>query len=382
MESPWSHGNTGSVVASLLGSLSHLAAQAAVAETLYRRILPRAERELARWRRLASAIPDRHLRSQALSSLTDKRFHAEGGSVYAALAPRWIEVLVPFIVALQTISDYLDNLCDRAPGAGHRRHMRCLHRAMLDAVDPGGRRGHCYCRYAARPDGGYLATLVAACQRCIRLLPSYPVVQGYVRRFVLLYNDLQVYKHLEPARREAVLRRWHARHRRRAPGLAWWEFAAAAGSTLGVFALCAAATDPALSTAEARAIAGAYFPWVSGLHILLDYFIDQAEDRAWGDLNFVAYYPTTACAVRRLTEFFREARSRVRPLRNAPFHSLVVHGLPALYLADRKVDRQRLRRSALAILAAGGPLTLLLHPICRLHLRARAGAGASGQHSL
>ncbi len=49
----------------------------------------------------------------------------------------------------------------------------------------------------------------------------------------------------------------------------------------------------------------------------------------------------------------------------------MVHGLPALYLSDRKVGQQRLHRPARAILAAGGPLTLILHPLCRLHLRRR-----------
>ncbi len=280
--------------------LADLATKVAIGELLHREVLPRVDGELACWYRRAHEIPDLELRAQALHSLRDKRFHAEGGSVFAALAPAWMEVLVPLIVALQTISNYLDNLCDRGEtrdGADFRR----LHQAMLDAVDPGGGTADYYAFHPRSADGGYLAALVEACQRRVRLLPAYAAVRGQVKRFIALYNDLQVYKHLDPASREAALRRWFSRHRRSAPGLAWWEFAAAAGSTLGVFALLAAATDQGLGAAEVRSLAAAYFPWVCGLHILLDYFIDQAEDRSWGDLNFVAYYPTPTHAARRAT---------------------------------------------------------------------------------
>jgi tetraprenyl-beta-curcumene synthase len=40
------------------------------------------------------------------------------------------------VVALQTISDYLDNLCDRRGSPTGR--FRQLHLAMTDALDPAG----------------------------------------------------------------------------------------------------------------------------------------------------------------------------------------------------------------------------------------------------
>ena len=58
-----------------------------------------------------------------------------------------------------------------------------------------------------------------------------------------------------------------------------WEFAAATGSTLGMFMLTAAAYQENLNTEEITTLKEAYFPWISCLHIQLDYFIDQAEDR-------------------------------------------------------------------------------------------------------
>jgi len=43
---------------------------------------------------------------------------------------------------------------------------------------------------------------------------------------------------------------------------------------------------------ELTQVKNSYFPWVQGLHILLDYLIDQEEDRINGDLNFVLLQTT------------------------------------------------------------------------------------------
>ena len=98
-------------------------------------MLPLSSRELAAWHERAEAMPDPELRRQALASLRLKRFHADGGCVYATGAPPGPERerLVRLIVAFQTISDYLDNLCDRA-GSLDPDEFRRLHQVMIDAV--------------------------------------------------------------------------------------------------------------------------------------------------------------------------------------------------------------------------------------------------------
>jgi len=367
--------------------------KAVYARRIARDVLPKAAAELARWRRFVEAIPNPELRRQARASITKKRFHAEGGSVYAALAPQWLDTLVPLIVALQTISDYLDNLCDRSVSL-NEADFRTLHRAMLDAVDGSAPGAAPYAGLAAtavsagssyyslhpnKDDGGYLAALVAQCRRCTARLPAYAVVRPYVRRLVGLYNDLQVYKHGPLAGRVPALERWFAGQtaaggQRTADEpwrpvltthLHWWEFAAAAGSTLGVFALFTAATNPNLTASDAERIVDAYFPWICGLHILLDYLIDQEEDAAGGDLNLVSFYPDGAAMRRRLTMFVREARRRARTLPDAAFHTSIVQGLPGLYLSDAKVHRQRMERLALRLLQAGGPASFAYYLWCR-----------------
>lgn len=56
--------------------------------------------------------------------------------MYAAFGTRACRDLVPLIVAFQTISDYLDNLCDRSDSL-HCDDFRQLHLAMADALSPG-----------------------------------------------------------------------------------------------------------------------------------------------------------------------------------------------------------------------------------------------------
>src|SRR5690606_22634075 len=204
-------------------------------------VLPAVEAELARWKQRIGHIPNPELRRQAWASITSKRFHCEGGSVFAALHPQWTPTLVRLIVALQTISDYLDNLCDRSVSMDEADFRR-LHQALLDAVEAGtpaeAPSGHDY--YALHPnrdDGGYLEALVHECRSCVAQLPSYAIVQERVRRLIGLYNDLQVYKHGPLARRKPALEAWFAQRGGPWRDLYWWEFAAACGSTLAVFAL-------------------------------------------------------------------------------------------------------------------------------------------------
>jgi tetraprenyl-beta-curcumene synthase len=312
------------------------------------------DRELAGWTARARAIPDPELRRQALASLRSKRFHCEGGSVFAAAgAPAGEDDLVRAIVALQTISDYLDNLSDRSP-AGGEVDLRCLHRAFTDAVAPGSpaTAGAYYAHHPHRDDGGYLDALVTCCRETLGGLPAYAAAAAPAARLAGWYADLQCLKHLDPSVRGRRLQDWA--EGLPAQGLRWYEAAAACGSTLGLFALMAGASR-GCSPEEAGALAATYFPWPSALHILLDYLIDLGEDRVGGDFNFVACYPSLRQAEARLLAVQAGARQAVAALPDSGFHRLVVAGLPAIYLVDRKVREQGLGGLARSLLAAAGP---------------------------
>jgi tetraprenyl-beta-curcumene synthase len=337
---------------------------------MYRHVLPAVYEELGRWRARAEAIPDPELRTQALASMSSKQFHCEGGAVFAAAAGDRRDDLVTLIVALQTISDYLDNLCDRSTSLDPD-DFRLLHRAMLDAVDPIATTTDYYAHRAEREDGGYLAALVTACQGVIRRLPGYAAVRPHVARLAGLYADLQVYKHIRHEERLASLQRWWALHRADHPELLWNEFSAAAGSTLGMFALFVEACRPDAAERDAERTVKAYFPYLCGLHILLDYLIDQEEDRIGGDLNFCSYYVSDAEMLERIRWIADEARRAADRLPCAKFHRMVIEGLLAVYLSDPKAARQPVVRFVARELMRNSPMTRLFFRLNALWIRRR-----------
>lgn len=335
---------------------------------VYKYVLPEVERELVRLRTLAEHIPDPELKAQALDSMTSKKFHCQGGAVYAAANLGQRQTLIPLIVALQTISDYLDNLCDRSTSLDPE-DFRLLHQSMLDAVTPGALLQNYYAHRQEQNDGGYLHHLVRTCQTYAAKLPSYRNVQGYVTELVSLYGDLQVYKHIRKDMREPQLLAWWNKHRAQYPDLQWNEFAAATGSTLGMFTLFLAASGDGLSSRDAAAIKDIYFPHVCGLHILLDYLIDQEEDHIGGDLNFCSYYDSDKLLVERMSMIVNRAREDVRSLPGSNFHRLIIEGLLALYLSDPKVRTQSGVRTVTRRLMKKSPLSRFFFLINSIWIR-------------
>ncbi|MNP02495.1 Tetraprenyl-beta-curcumene synthase [compost metagenome] len=323
---------------------------------VYKHILPEVRTELNAWRNVAMKIPDSELQMQALASIDTKQFHCQGGAVYAAIDMPDRDILIRLIVSYQTISDYLDNLCDRSTSMDPE-DFRLLHQSMLDAVDPQAELRDYYALHQEVNDGGYLSKLVKTCQHNIAMLPSYDAVKPYIIDLVSLYIDLQVHKHIDPLLREEALLNWWSLNRDRAPHMEWQEFAAATGSTLAVFMLFLAATNVGLSNEEAASIHKAYFPHLCCLHILLDYLIDQEEDRLGGDLNFCNYYNDSETMLQRITMIVESARKDVITIPSTAFHRMIIEGLLAIYLSDPKVNEQLEVVSASKQLMKGSPLT-------------------------
>jgi len=329
------------------------------------RILPQVKKELERWRRQAAQCMDVALAEQALSSLKNKDFHCYGGSVFALGADVQEKNLIDLITAYQTICDYLDNLCDRndcLDGGAFRQ----LHASLLDALQPGAVKSDYYKYYPHRDDGGYLEGLVNACRNCLEKLPSYRAVQADVLQIVRLYIELQVRKHIDWTVREQELISWAEAETVSYEDILWQEFAAASGSTLAVFALFALAVGSEVSHEQVQAVKDTYFPWICGLHILLDYFIDREEDRQGSDLNFTFYYDNDTVMAERLKQFIRQSHARLTHLQNPAFTRTVVEGLLAMYLSDQKVKRQKLQKTAAALLNESGPNTWHVYRLCAL----------------
>ncbi|MGO4890049.1 tetraprenyl-beta-curcumene synthase family protein [Anaerobacillus sp. MEB173] len=328
---------------------------------IYRQVLPAVHEYLYQWKEKARLIPNEELRSQALMSIETKTFHCEGGGVYGLLAGKELPKVIEFIVAYQTISDYLDNLCDRSTSL-NPTDFRALHASMLHALKPGAQTENYYRYRNDQNDGGYLEKLVKTCQSILMTLPSYEKIAPALLELAQYYCDLQVHKHVSYEERVPRLEAWFQEYEDNLPKMNWYEFSACTGSTLGIFCLVAYATAETLSNEDVAKVKDGYFPWVQGLHILLDYFIDQEEDRLGGDLNFCFYYRDRAHLVERLEHFTEKADESIRNLPDASFHYMINKGLLGIYLADEKVRSQKeVRKIAKRILRLGGGATLFFY---------------------
>jgi len=330
-------------------------------------VLPAVHRAINAWKERARGIPDPELRKQALMSIEQKTFHCEGGAIYGLLAGALRDEAIRFIVAYQTISDYLDNLCDRSTSQDPE-DFRVLHEAMFHALKPGAKTRNYYRLHREQADGGYLVALVETCQEVLAKVPSYKQIAPALSELTGYYCDLQVLKHIRVEERVPRLQAWFAGYKKQLPEMTWYEFCACAGSTLGIFCLVSSGFDDGFSRDRADQVKEVYFPWVQGLHILLDYFIDQEEDRIGGDLNFCFYYDSDDMLVGRFVHFIKEADSGVSQLPQAQFHRMINRGLLGLYLADNKVKGQkRMREMARKIGRRGGVLSFFVYLNCWLY---------------
>ncbi|WP_006718307.1 tetraprenyl-beta-curcumene synthase family protein [Desulfitobacterium metallireducens] len=328
-------------------------------------VFPQVKKELRFWRLRAKKVPDLVLSKQALDSLQRKAFHCLGGCIFALYPRADRDAMIEFIVAYQTISDYLDNLVD-ATQVQDEEAFTQLHRAMNEALDPEAKHSYYYAKYPQREDGGYLDQLVSTCQANLQSLPSYPVVKAELSWLASLYSSLQTYKHLNLEVREEKMLSWLSQNQVNYPEVSIWELAAATGSTLGIYCLVAAAHRPGLTAEEVEQIKQAYFPWISALHILLDYYIDLVEDRETKQLNFVQYYTNISEREERLGLILRESLERTQHLGYPKFHQTVVEGLLAMYLSDPKTKIEELSGGARALLLSGGIEIRILYGMCML----------------
>ncbi|NGP44226.1 tetraprenyl-beta-curcumene synthase family protein [Bacillaceae bacterium SIJ1] len=324
-------------------------------KSMYTSVFPEVHNQLKEWKARAATIPDDELREQALKSIDHKTFHCEGGAVYALLSGKaHFKECVKFIVAYQTISDYLDNLCDRSTSLDPV-DFEALHESMAHALTPGAVPVNYYRHRTEQNDEGYLQALVETCQGVLARLPAYDLIADHLLTLEGYYADLQIHKHVKKEEREERLIRWFEAHRHTVPEMTWYEFSACAGSTLGIFCLASYAFHSSFTKEDAGQIYQGYFPYVQGLHILLDYFIDQEEDRMEGDLNFCEYYESRESMIQRFEHFVTKADDHLRGIPNEKFHRLVNRGLLGLYLSDDKVNETKLsKKIARSIRQLGG----------------------------
>jgi tetraprenyl-beta-curcumene synthase len=328
---------------------------------VYLKVLPTVHKELAYWKQRASEIPNPELRKQALDSIEHKTFHCEGGSILALMAMENDKQAIKFIVAYQTISDYLDNLCDRSVSLDPA-DFASLHEAMTDALTLNSSQKNYYQLRNDQDDGSYLNDLVKTCRSVLQDIKHFDFIKEFLLELSRYYCDLQIHKHVVVEERVPRLQTWFDRFKESLPEMEWYEFSACSGSTLGIFCLVSYAMRDDFQEKDAENIRSGYFPYIQGLHILLDYFIDQEEDRIGGDLNFCSYYENQEVLFDRLKHFVKEADRHTDRLPHKKFHQLINRGLLGIYLSDEKVRKQKnVRKLAKQVIKAGGVISYFFY---------------------
>lgn len=328
---------------------------------MYKQVIPTVHRYLEQWKERAQTIPNDELRAQALDALENKYFHCEGGGVYGLLAKDRFDDVIQFIIAYQLTCDYLDNLCDQSPSFDPN-DFRALHQALLDALSPGAEFKNYYEFREEKEDGGYLHTLVKTCQDLLITFPSFEIVQEKMLELSGLYGDLQVHKHVKKEERVPRLEAWFEEHRHKVPEMTWFEFSACTGSTLGIYTLATYSTRPDLTEEIAETLKDGYYPWFQGVHLLLDYFIDQEEDLIDDELNFLSYYENDEQMIERFRFFVDQTEKKLAVLPDANLHRLLLQGAIAVYIADEKVQKDKeMKKKSKKMIKRGGLPTIIFY---------------------
>ncbi|HLO12596.1 MAG TPA: tetraprenyl-beta-curcumene synthase family protein [Pseudoneobacillus sp.] len=340
---------------------------------VYVKILPFVHQELSYWKNRASEIPNDELRKQALASIEHKTFHCEGGAILALLAKHDYKKSIRFIVAYQTISDYLDNLCDRSTSLDPN-DFAALHESMTDVFSTNENKKNYYRYREDQNDGGYLYDLVKTCRSVIKQVPVFQSIQPNLLKLCTYYCDLQIHKHVVIQERVPRLQNWFEQYESSLPSMKWYEFSACSGSTLGIFCLVSYSFRDDFKQEDAEKLYNGYFPYIQGLHILLDYFIDQEEDRMGGDLNFCFYYESHDELFDRLTHFLKEADRYTENIPHRKFHQLINRGLIGIYLSDEKVKQQpHVKKLAKELIKQGGLISSFFYWNGRAYRRFQKG---------
>jgi tetraprenyl-beta-curcumene synthase len=242
-----------------------------------------------------------------------------------------------------------------------------LHSALLFALGWGASLDW-YEHHPQREDGGYLDRLLEECRGAFARLPKYAVAAPAARAAAERIVAFQSLNLSEAQGDHAGLEQWARGATPPGAGLQWWETAAAAGSSLGVHALIAAAADARLGERDAELLEQAYFPWIGGLHSLLDNLIDKHEDEAAGHRSLVEYYGPQRAAER--MRWMAEQASRLaEELPHGRRHTVVLAGMIGNYLSTPEAHSRQLAPVSEAVLATTGWLarpTMLVFELRRL----------------
>jgi len=99
---------------------------------------------------------------------------------------------------------------------------------------------------------------------------------------------------------------------------------------------------------------------------MLDSYVDQAEDSANGAHSYIAHYPSSEVAVRRLRETIQQSAQALGGLCNGSRHAVIVGCMVAMYLSKDSARAPTMRTDSRVLAEAGGSLARMLLPVLRM----------------
>jgi tetraprenyl-beta-curcumene synthase len=366
------------VVAPARSQLTLAGAFAGAASRYWFGVFPLVGRELRHWHERARQIPDPGLRRLALITQRTERGNLEGAAAFAVLVPRaHRERVVRAVVAFQAAYDYVDTLAEQ-PSIDPIANGRQLHLALLSALDPDRAHPDYYEHHSGDQDNGYMRNLIDTCRFAFRALPSHASVAEPALRSAARMVAYQSLNHGAGDPRRA-LARWATGLTPAGTGLRWWETAAGAASSLSVFALIAAAAQPALRVSDATATERAYFPWIGALHVLLDSVIDRGADIEAGQHSLIDHYASAEEAANRLSTIAGRAMRATELLPRGVQHATILAAMVSFYLSAPDTSTPATVLVAQRVLERMGTAatpTMAVHRARRAAVRLRSGADA------
>lgn len=317
-------------------------------------VFPQVHKEVSGWRLRAQQIPDPLLRTIALQMQDAKVGNVEGAAAYGAFARKaHQDGVIAAQVAFQTAYDYADVLtekgCEDPVANGHT-----LHSALLLVYEAAGPHIDYYAHCGSLDDAGYLKALSETCRSAFGALPARAAFAAPLERAVRRIVAYQGRNHRHPQGMHLALAAWASDQTPGDSGLRWWETAASAGSSTGIFSFIAAASHPEMDDGHSAALESAYFPWAGSLHTLLDSLVDRCEDAVAGQRSLLDYYVSEDEARLRMRLIASEAAKRLRRLPNGHGETMIFAAMASLYISSVRSDSPSDHAISGAVLAGIG----------------------------
>ncbi|HEV7944060.1 MAG TPA: DUF2600 family protein [Solirubrobacteraceae bacterium] len=349
---------------------------ACAARRYWLHVFPQVREEVAGWRLRAQQIPDPVLRELALGMQHSKVGNVEGAAAFGAFAHRAHRgSVVAAQVAFQTAYDYADVLSERR-SEDPVANGRTLHRALLLIAEAAGPHVDYYAHCGSLDDAGYLIALSDTARSAYGQMPARAAMAAPLERAVERIVAYQGANHRHPQGMHLALAAWASKQTPDGTGLRWWETAASAGSSTGIFSFIAAASHADMDRSRSAQIERAYFPWAGSLHTLLDSLVDRGEDAENGQRSLLDYYGGDEEARSRMGLIADQATRRLQSLPDGGNQLIVFAAMASLYVTSMCSDSPSDHAISEAVLRAiGAPVlpALAVFALRRALVRARGG---------